>query len=169
ERRLLADGGAGAPPQTAPALLLPFALGGLGIAALLLASRHRGVANAALAGGYALVCGLAGIVLAVGWLATEHWAMAANRNLLLLNPLWLLLLPATLGRARAPGLLTRAAAAALAALGLAALPVAWVGVQPNLHWVALLLPAHAAVLTPIAWDAVRRRHAPASCARAPLP
>ncbi|MFP5305393.1 MAG: DUF4105 domain-containing protein, partial [Gammaproteobacteria bacterium] len=134
ERRLLADGAAEAPPQTAPSPLLPFALGGLGLAALLLASRLLRAVNAALVGGYALVCGLAGLVLAVGWLATAHWAMAANRNLLLLNPLWLLLLPATFGRAgaRRPGLLTRAAVAAIAALGLVALPVALAGVQPNL-------------------------------------
>lgn len=154
ERHLIA--GDAVEPVAAPALTLPFLLAGLGVAAML-ALLHRWRAKPAariacgvLTGFYVLVCGLAGLVLALGWLATEHWGMAVNRNLLLLNPVWLLLVPAAFaGLRRAPrgaGPSVRAVALALVFASALSLHIALLGLQPNLHWIALLLPAHAVVL-----------------------
>ncbi|MBI3171285.1 MAG: DUF4105 domain-containing protein [Hydrocarboniphaga effusa] len=139
ERQLLPARLPAAAEQPA-ALWLPCLLAGLGIAAVLAVTARVRVLGAAFAGFYTLICGLAGAVLLLGWLATEHWGMAANRNLLLLNPLWLLLPIVRGGQARA---------VLLALLGMAAviaLPLALLGIQPNLHWVALLLPAHLVVV-----------------------
>lgn len=126
-------------PRQPAALWLPCLLAGLGIAAALLATTRIRVVGAALASFYVLVCGLAGTVLLLGWLATEHWGMAANLNLLLLHPLWWLL-PVVRGPGRAVMLALLGTAAVIA------LPLALFGVQPNLHWVALLLPAHLVVV-----------------------
>lgn len=108
------------------------------------------IALGMLAGGAVLAWALAGSVLLLGWLATEHWGMAANRNLLLLNPLWWVLLPCAAGQWRRapsrPRRVARLAMGAFATLSVLSLPWALVGVQPNLHWVALLLPPQLAVL-----------------------
>lgn len=125
------------------ALWLASLLAGLGLAAVLALTARVRVLGAAFTGFYVLVCGLAGTVLLLGWLATDHWGMAANHNLLLLNPLWLLL-PVLRGNARA------VLATVLAAGTVVALPVALIGTQPNLHWVALLLPPHG-VVAAAAW------------------
>ncbi|MES0872802.1 DUF4105 domain-containing protein [Sinimarinibacterium thermocellulolyticum] len=142
----------GAPPR----LDLPFLLVGLALAAVLvLLARHRAQAVAragfaALAMVYALVAGLGGAVLLLGWLATDHWGMARNHNLLLLHPLWWLLLPALVRHAgQRPArrsACTRTVTWLTAAAGVAALPLALFGAQPNLHWVALLLPPGLALL-----------------------
>ena len=143
-------------PVAVPVLMLPFLLTGLGVVAAL-ALLHRRRANPAartvfgvLTGVYVLVCGLAGLVLALGWLATEHWGMAANRNVLLLNPVWLLLVRAAFARLRreprAASPAIRVMALVLALVSALSLPLALFGMQPNLHWVALLLPVHAVVL-----------------------
>lgn len=138
ERQLLP---ARAPEDAAnPAALWPASLlAGLGLAAVLALTARVRVLGTALTAFYVLVCGLAGTVLLLGWLATDHWGMAANHNLLLLSPLWLLL-PFVRGRARTVLL------ALLGAAALIALPVALMGSQPNLHWVALLLPPHLVVV-----------------------
>lgn len=146
-----------AEPTEAPRRLLPWLLLGLAIALLLAAGSRRAprlVAGFAL--GFWLLCGLLGLVLAFGWAFTEHRALWANRNLLLFSPLCLLLLPGgwALLRARTPSphfarlLLLVAGFAALACLPLwlQALP------QRNGHWIALLLPLHAA----FAWAWARR-------------
>lgn len=146
ERQLLPARLAGAPVQS-PVSWPMSLLAGLGLAAVLALTARMRVLGAGLAGLYTLVCGLAGTVLLLGWLATEHWGMAANRNLLLLSPLWLLL-PFVRGRGRA------ALLALLGAGTLIALPVALMGPQPNLHWVALLLPPHLVVLA----RRLRRHH-----------
>ncbi|HTL13947.1 MAG TPA: DUF4105 domain-containing protein, partial [Thermomonas sp.] len=84
------------PPEPAGAAprLLPWLLAGVALAALVLgfASRTPRLL-AALAAGFWLLCGLVGLVLALGWAFTEHRALWANRNLLLFDPLCLLLLP----------------------------------------------------------------------------
>ena len=85
--------------------------------------------------------------------------MWANRNLLLLSPLCLLLLPggwALLG-GRAPSPLFRRVLLVVAVLAaLACLPLSLqVAPQRNGHWIALLLPLHAAFA--LAW----RQRAPA--------
>ncbi|UXI69758.1 DUF4105 domain-containing protein [Tahibacter amnicola] len=94
-----------------------------------------------------LAMGLGGLMLAGLWSLTEHVSAWRNGNLLLLNPLVLLLIPAYVRARRETwtiGPLTRwisriVLISALAALGLKLLP--WIG-QHNGVWVALLLPMH---------------------------
>lgn len=139
-------------PAAPPRWWLPALLLGLASAALLrgFAQRRefRRAARpfAAAASLFVLFSGLAGTVLLLGWLATEHTAMHANRNLLLLNPLSLLLLPATL-RAFAPTFVPSRRSVALAVLiagGAALTPLLLLlpQAQQNLPWIALLLPVH---------------------------
>lgn len=129
--------------------LWPWLLVGVLVAAAILGFSTR---YPRLAAGYAvalwLLCGLVGLVLLGVWTATDHQAMWANRNLLLLNPLCLLLLPGAWAMLRGRPVTPRfrlllLAVAALAAL--ACMPL-WLQVQPqrNGHWLALLLPMHLA-------------------------
>ena len=160
EQVLLPHRVAAEPPER-PRRWWPWLLAGLLAAAAVVAVAPRAPRLvAALALPFWLGCGLLGLVLAFLWGFTEHHAGWANRNLLLFNPLCLLLMPAaiTLLRGRAPGAWFRAlllivAAAALLAwmvLGLSAVP------QANHAWVALLLPVHAA----LAYVFVARRSLP---------
>jgi len=135
----------------------PFALAGLALAALVLvAAQRRPRLLAALVIPFWLACGLVGALLLYLWLGTEHWAAWANHNLLLLDPLCLLLLPGAwrLARGRRPGPLFTRALAAVALLGLAALALAWLQLrtQQNMRWIVLLLPVHLALFA-----ALRRR------------
>ena len=87
-------------------------------------------------------------VLAMSWAFTTHHELWANRNMLLLNPLCLLLLPGAwaLLRGRMPSSRFRVLLIVVAALAtLACLPL-WLQVLPqrNGHWIALLLPIHVA-------------------------
>ncbi|QNN47158.1 DUF4105 domain-containing protein [Thermomonas brevis] len=137
-----------AEPEEHEQSLWPWLLAGLALAALVLAAGRRHPRTlAALAAGFWLLCGLLGAVLALGWAFTEHRALWANRNLLLLDPLCLLLLPGAwaLLRGRLPSPRFRALLVAVAVLAaLACLPL-WLQVSPqrNGHWIALLLPLHA--------------------------
>lgn len=118
----------------------------LGLLLLARAQAPRAGLLFALAGiAFAIFATLAGLLLLGLWSLTEHVSAWRNENLLLLNPLWLLLLPA-LWRTRDPGWrsrgLSRALAwlvllSALAALALKLLPAS---VQDNAVWLALLLP-----------------------------
>ncbi len=145
-------------PTERPRSLLPWLLVGLAAAALLVAGTRR--APRLLAGfalGFWLLCGVVGLVLAFGWAFTEHRALWANRNLLLFNPLCLLLLPGgwALVRARTPSALFARLLLLVAGLAaLACLPL-WLQVIPqrNGHWIALLLPVHAG----LAWAWARRK------------
>lgn len=127
----------------------PWLLLGLALAAsiLMLARRmQRGAAGIAFA--FWLLCGIVGGVLAFAWAFTEHRALWANRNLLLFDPLCLLLLPGAwaLLRGRAPSARFRGLLAVVAALAaLAVLPL-WLQALPqrNGNWIALLLPIHLA-------------------------
>lgn len=142
-----------------PRLWPPFLAVGLLLAAVLAltrrASAHRlaRVGFGVLGSFLVLVWALAGTVLLLGWVATEHWGMAANRNLLLLHPLWWLLLPVCLRLARRepqlPGRALRALAWVNLGLALLSLPLALLGPQFNLHWVLLLLPAQLVLLIAI--------------------
>ena len=139
-----------AEPEEHAIALWPWLLAGVVIAALVLVLGPRHPRSlAALAGGFWLLCGLLGAVLALGWAFTEHRALWANRNLLLFDPLCLLLLPGAwaLLRGRMPSPRFRALLVAVAVLAaLACLPL-WLQVSPqrNGHWIALLLPLHAAL------------------------
>lgn len=96
-----------------------------------------------------LVAGLTGLVLLFLWTGTEHRFAWANRNLLLFNPLCLLLAagawsPAT-GRPCAGWfkvLSAIVATLAVFALLVHGLPVAY---QDNARWIALLMPIHVAL------------------------
>ena len=129
-------------------------LAGLVIAALWswLQSRRPKPA-AALALAFWGVAALLGTVMALFWLGTEHRFAWANHNLMLLSPLSWLLLPGgwRLARGRAAGTLFRRALIASVVLAILALFLHWsIAVpQANAHWIALLLPIHAAF--GIAW------------------
>jgi hypothetical protein len=144
------------PPQP-PDWRLPFLLAGLGYAALLLllaARRRRCAARlgyAVLATAWSLLCGVCGLLLLAIWFLTQHWAGWHNENLLLLNPLCLLLLPATALSARAgwkpgPGSLGLAWIIAGLAAGSLLLRLVPGCYQANLPWILLLLPPHLVLL-----------------------
>jgi hypothetical protein len=144
------------PPQP-PDWRLDFLLAGLGFAALLLVLGRFRRAFAArlgfmlLASAYSLLCGVCGLILLALWFLTQHWAGWHNENLLLLNPLCLLLLPAWLMSARArwrprpwaQRLIRIVAALAAFSLLLRLVPGCF---QANLPWILLLLPPHLALL-----------------------
>jgi hypothetical protein len=148
-------------PTAPPDLRLWFLLIGLGLAIVLwiLARRRRNralrLSFGVLAGSLMLVCGIVGVLLAILWGLTDHWAGWRNENLLVFNPLCLLLIPTwyeAAGRRWLPGHRIRAIAAAIAicaivALLLRVIPATY---QANLPWVLLLLPTHL-VLALIAW------------------
>lgn len=148
--------------DSAPKLVMPFAVSGLtGAGALLLlagwgAQTGRGGATAAarLAWTFAflavLVSGLVGWVLLLGWTLTDHEVMHGNLSLMAFSPASLLLVPMLIVCAcrRAPlrtlgvGLLVLPVATTLVALLGQLLPAA----QQHLHWLLFWLPLHLAVL-----------------------
>lgn len=134
-----------APRRWWPWLLLGCALG-LGI---VLGGRGHPRMVAGFALPLWLLCGIAGLVLAYLWGFTEHRAAWANRNLLLLNPLCLLLIPGAIAvlRRRTPGRLFSWLAMFVAACALLAWFLHWLPIplQYNQSWVALLLPVHLAL------------------------
>ena len=157
ERELLPQRQAPEPAET-PRRWWPWLLLGLAAGATILVLAPRSPrATAALAGVFWLLCGLLGGVLAMAWGFTEHRALWANRNLLLLDPLCLLLLPGawTLLRGRDPSARFRVLLAVVAAIAALAVVPLWLQVLPqrNGHWIALLLPIHLA----LAWTWCHRK------------
>ncbi len=147
-----------AEPAERPRALWPWLLLGLGLAAAIAALANRAPrAVAGVAAGFWLLCGTLGLVLVLSWAFTEHRALWANRNLLLLNPLCLLLLPGawSLLRGRYPSARFRALLVVVAAFATLALLPLWLQAMPqrNGHWIALLLPIHAA----FAWRWANRK------------
>ena len=147
-----------AEPAEQPRALWPWLLLGLAAAASILALARRiprGIAGTAFA--FWLLCGLVGGVLAFAWAFTEHRALWANRNLLLFDPLCLLLLPGAwaLLRGRDPSARFRGLLVTVAALATLALLPLWLQTLPqrNGNWIALLLPVHLA----FAWTWARRK------------
>ena len=139
-------------PVEAPRPWWPWALAGVAVALGLLALGARAprvLAGVALA--FWLLAGLVGALLLFLWIGTAHRAAWGNQNLLLLDPLCLLLLPGgwRLLRGRAAGrwfdrvLLAILVGAALAWV-MRWLPF-FFPVQDNARWIALLLPVHAAL------------------------
>lgn len=153
----------------APPALWRWQLGGgllLGVTLLLLGhARPRSAvaarAFATLASLLLLLAGLGGLLLLALWGLTEHWAGWANRNLLLFNPLALLLLPAV-WRSRDRALPPSRAASSLAllfalggllAVALQALPAA----QQHAGWIALWLPIQLTLAWLLAWALFLRK------------
>jgi len=131
------------------------AVGLLVALAILVVGRRHPRAVAAVAVPFWLMCGTIGAVLLYAWLGTEHWALWRNANLLLFNPLCLLLAWPGLRRlaGRPFGGAARWMAAAVAAFAVAAVFVLWLlRLQPNGPWLALLVPLHLA----LAWLFARR-------------
>ncbi len=99
----------------------------------------------------AQILGVGGIVLIALWTLTGHVAAWHNQNLLLLNPLCLLLVPAWLASARKRWQPSRFAkrlslvVAALAAFALLTKLLPLFAHQDNRVWIALLLPVHLAL------------------------
>lgn len=152
------DSGHAPPPELPRDRRGAFALAGLALAAAILwlggQARRRPWARRTLAGSAGvlhLLFGLAGIVLLLLWLATDHVAAHGNENLFLLSPLSLLLAPlwwrrAGTGAAQGPvGSVLAAAVAVSALLGLLANALPQVFEQANLHWCLLLVPLHLAL------------------------
>jgi hypothetical protein len=144
------------PGAAPPDLRLPFLGLGLllaGALVLLHLRRERVAARYAFSATAVLltvVLGMGGMLLAGLWAFTAHWGAWGNPNLLLFNPLCLLLLPVWWGAARAGWLPDRRARnlvlaiAAGAALTLLLRLTPWLA-QQNLHWILLVLPIHVAL------------------------
>jgi hypothetical protein len=129
---------------------------GLGLAVVLVAlSRSRRtliarLAFALLASTTALVLGFGGLLLAGLWAFTEHRSAWANENLLLFDPLWLLLVPALVASVRNGwhaktwhrNLVLALAVCCGFALFLKVFPAF---AQDNLDWIALWLPVQLAL------------------------
>ncbi|TDB29702.1 DUF4105 domain-containing protein [Stenotrophomonas sp. ATCM1_4] len=127
----------------------PWLLAGLAVAALLLAARRRPRLVAGFALPFWLFCVVAGGLLTYLWGFSEHHAAWANRNLFLLNPLALALLPGAwmLLRGRRPGRGFTLLLWLVAGIAALALPVHWLSLQAqyNVQWIVLLLPVHLAL------------------------
>ena len=136
-------------PVEAPRRWWPWLLAGLSLAAAIFAARRRPRLLAGFALPLWLLCGLAGALLVFLWGFTAHQAGWANRNLFLLSPLCLFLLPGAIAllRRRAPGRLFRPLLWAVAAIAMLGWILQWLSLQPqyNLSWIALLLPVHVAL------------------------
>jgi hypothetical protein len=141
------------PPQAPPFWLPAYVALGIAVAAgavgLARAGRTSGAARRgfmALCGGWSLLAGIFGLVLAGLWAFTDHAAAYQNENLLQLNPLQLVLFPMLL---RSTSLSSRPVwvAAFLAALSLAGLLLKLVPgfYQVNGDIIGLTLPIHIGV------------------------
>lgn len=134
----------------------PWLLCGLVLAGGVLALRQRRRVLGGLALPLWLLCGIAGGLLTFLWGFSAHHAAWANRNLLQLSPLCLLLLPGaiTLLRGRTPRAWFRVLLWSVAVLSGLGLVLHWLTLQPqiNLQWIVLLLPVHVA----LAWVLGRR-------------
>ena len=130
------------------ALGIAFALVPLALAR----ARTRAAARMLLATAGLALCvalGVAGLVLGALWALTDHVSAWRNENLLLLDPLCLLLLPAWFGALRLRWQPSRFAARLALVIALSAAAGFFVKILPafpqdNAFWIALLLPLHIA-------------------------
>lgn len=137
----------------------PWALSGFVAALVLIALGRRAPrALAAVALPFWTVCGLLGALMLFIWFGTAHHAGWANQNLLLFNPLCLLLLPGgwRLARGRRTGgPIFDGVLTLLVVCGMVAWIMRWLPPFPdqdNTHWIAVLMPLHVAL-----YAALRRR------------
>ncbi len=152
---VIAKGTIEEPPALPPDLRWPFFILGIVLALVLYMiararSRAARVPVAIFGVVFELFCGLGGLVLLFLWLGTAHQSAWRNENLLLLNPLCLILIPAVATLARAQPRAARIGArvawivAVLAAFALFSKILPWFA-QANLHWILLFLPIHVAI------------------------
>ncbi len=155
-RRMLAESRIAEPPVLPPDLRPWFAVLGLAIAialTMLHATRQNALSRftfASITTLLSLLFGLGGLVLIGLWGFTEHQSAWRNENILLLNPLCLLLLPTWIASFRRNWTVSpRAQILAWVILFCAAvglfLKVLPSFVQANLHWILLILPIHLAL------------------------
>ena len=121
----------------------------LGLASLRRQAGARSIL-ATIAGATALVLGVGGLVLVGLWALTDHVSAWRNENLLLFNPLCLLLLPCWLGVFRARWHPSRFAWRIAMAIAFCAALAFFTKIFPafaqdNRFWIALLLPLHLAL------------------------
>jgi hypothetical protein len=151
----IAKGTVEEPPALPPDLRWPFLILGIAIALAFYAlARSRSRASRMPAAIFGVVlelfCGLGGLVLLFLWFGTAHQSAWRNENLLLLNPLCLLLIPAMATLARTVPRIARLGArvawivVALAAFALFSKILPWFA-QANLHWILLFVPIHLAI------------------------
>lgn len=133
------------PPAQAPDLRLPLAMAGLVFAVLLIAAhRFAPILYALLGSLYLVLAGLVGISLLILWTLTTHHSAWANANLLLFNPLALLLVGAVWRSRR--GSASSRKTNALIVLQLLAVLAAWLlhllpgVVQQNQPWLLFGMP-----------------------------
>lgn len=155
-KRMLAQSRVAEPPVLPPDLRPLFAVLGLTVAVgltVLHATRRHMISRfmfATTATLLSLGFGIGGLVLIGLWGFTDHQSAWRNENLLLLNPLCLLLLPTWIGAfRRAWAVSPRAQVLAWTILFCSAvglfLKVLPSFVQANLHWILLILPIHLAL------------------------
>ena len=153
--RTIFESTAPAPPDSPPnwihwyvAIGFVIGAGAFGLARKARTSGPARTAFLALAAGWTLLAGLAGIILAGLWGLTDHAMAGCNENLLQMNPLSLALLPLLPGALRGSrsgsvaGLAAGIAGLSLTGLVLQVLP--WFQ-QVNGPVIALALPAHLGV------------------------
>ena len=142
-------------PVGTPRPWWPWLLAGLGIGAALLVLARRPRVLAAVAGVFWLLGGLLGVLMLFLWFGTEHRFAWGNENLLLFDPLALLLLPGAWRRmaGRAAGPMFGRVLMVVTIAAVCALLMKWVLLfsQVNEVWIALLLPVHLAL-----WAGFRR-------------
>ena len=134
----------------------PWLLAGLALAGIAIwAARRAPRTVAGFAIPFWLLCTLLGALLLFLWCCTAHRFAWANHNLLLFNPLCLLLLPGAwrVARGRKAGPWFGRWLALVAACVVVALFLLWLPAIPqsNARWIALLLPIHIGL-----WQALRR-------------
>ncbi|HZX71373.1 MAG TPA: DUF4105 domain-containing protein [Rhodanobacter sp.] len=158
DEKVLAPNRLDVPPAAPPDLRLPLGVAGLVLGLLIVLCRRSWPIGYALLGTiYLVAAGLVGLFLLGLWTLTSHHAAWANANLLLFNPLAILLLP-TLWRSRRgfaasrfiDGVIAVQLLAVVAAVALHLLPGS---VQQNQPWLLFALPCWLA----LAWS-LRRNH-----------
>ena len=154
--RTIFESTAPAPPAAPPNWLRGYLAAGvaIGAAAWLLARKARANRLARfgfvlIAGGWMLLAGVAGLVMAGLWGLTDHAAAGSNENLLQLSPLALLVLPGVAGWGRRGRRARLAAGSATVVAGLSALGLCLKLVpamdQVNGQIIALALPAQVGI------------------------
>ena len=155
--RVLFQANRGPEPDAPPDLGIWLLLGGMIVASLVVwaglaassGTRFPRAAVATLTSIWSLLAGLLGVILTMLWTVTDHVFAHSNENLLLFNPLWLVmvvLLPLYFWSGRAERL-TRSVSVALMALAVVALAMHATGLsaQDNLAVIGLALPPALAI------------------------